>query len=101
VSLARLIVSLLLARGEPVTVAVDDTLFRRCGRKVWAVSWSHDGSAPGPEKVGFGNNGVIAGIVVAARLVVKNTTSASRLWLARRMVEDLARAAWPNSPCRG
>lgn len=105
VTLARLIVSLLLARGEPVTVAVDDTLFRRYGRKVWAASWFHDGSAQGPKKVGFGNNWVIAGIVVtlpfvnrpvclpvAARLVVKNTTSASRLWLARRMVEDLARA---------
>ena len=105
VTLARLIVSLLLARGEPVTVAVDDTLFRRCGRTVWAASWFHDGSARGPKKVGFGNNWVIVGIVVtlpmlsrpvclpvAARLVVKNTTSASRLWLARRMAEDLARA---------
>lgn len=55
--------------------------------------------------IGLGNNWVIAGIIVTlpfvnrpvclpvvARLVVKNTTSASRLWLARRMVEDLARA---------
>lgn len=108
VRLAGLIVSRLVAAGEPVLVAVDDTLFRRSGKKVWAASWFHDGSAVGPKKVGFGNNWVIAGIVVTlpfvnrpvclpvlARLVVKNTTSASRLWLARRMVEDLARAL-PN-----
>jgi DDE superfamily endonuclease len=105
VCLAVLVVSLVVAAGKPVLVAVDDTLFRRSGKKVWAASWFHDGSAQGPKKVGFGNNWVIAGIVVrlpfvnrpvclpvAARLVVKNTTSASRLWLARRMVEDLARA---------
>jgi hypothetical protein len=104
-ALARLVVALLVPAGAPVTVVVDDTLFRRRGRRVWAVSWFHDGSAPGKDKVGFGNNWVIAGIIVClpmlsrpvclpvlARLVVKDTTSASRLWLAARMVEALATA---------
>ena len=104
-ALARLVVSLLVPAGEPVTVAVDDTLFRRRGKKVWAASWFHDGSAAGKDKAGYGNNWVIAGIVVAlpmvsrpvclpvlARLVVKGTNSKSRLWLARRMTEDLATA---------
>ncbi|MCA1603723.1 MAG: transposase [Acidobacteria bacterium] len=103
--LARLVVSLLVPAGTAVTVVIDDTLFRRRGRKVWAVSWFHDGSVQGPHKVGFGNNWVIAGIVVTlpfvsrpvclpvlAALVVKDTTSASRLWLARRMVTALATA---------
>jgi DDE superfamily endonuclease len=107
-ALARLVVALLVGAGAPVSVVIDDTLFRRRGRKVWAVSWFHDGSAPGKQKVGFGNNWVIAGIIVTlpfvsrpvclpvlARLVVKNTTSASRLWLARRMVDALA-AALPD-----
>ncbi len=57
---ARLVVSLLVPAGEPVTVAIDDTLFRRRGKKVWAASWFHDGSAPGPAKTGYGNNWVIA-----------------------------------------
>ncbi len=104
-AVARLVVALLVPAGEPVTVAIDDTLFRRRGKKVWAASWFHDGSAPGPAKTGYGNNWVIAAIVVRlpavrrpvaipvlAKLVIKDTNSASRLWLARRMAEMLAGA---------
>ena len=36
-ALARLVVALLVPAGEPVTVAIDDTLFRRRGKKVWAA----------------------------------------------------------------
>jgi hypothetical protein len=111
-ALARLVVKLLVPAGAPVTVAIDDTLFRRCGRKVWAASWFHDGSAAGKDKTGFGNNWVIAGIIVAlpmvsrpaclpvlAKLVVKGTNSRSRLWLARRMTEDLAAALPGRTIC--
>ena len=104
-ALARLVVALLVPAGEPVTVAIDDTLFRRRGKKVQAAGWFHDGSGAGKDKTGYGNNWVIAGIIVAlpavsrpvclpvlARLVVKGTNSKSRLWLARRMTEDLAAA---------
>jgi hypothetical protein len=103
--LARLVVALLIPEGEPVTVVIDDTLFRRRGTKVWAVSWFHDGSGTGKDKVGRGNTWVIAGILVhlammsrpvclpvLARLVIKDTTSASRLWLARQMTQALAGA---------
>ncbi len=101
-AVARLVVALLVPAGAPVTVAIDDTLFRRRG-KVWAASWFHDGSAQGPTKTGYGNNWVIAAVIawlpfcsrpvaipVLAKLVIKGTTSASRLWLARRMTERLA-----------
>jgi DDE superfamily endonuclease len=104
-AVARLVVTLLVPAGDPVAVAIDDTLFRRRGKKVWAASWFHDGSAPGPAKTGYGNNWVIAAIVVKlpmisrpvalpvlAKLVIKDTSSASRLWLARRMAESLAGA---------
>jgi hypothetical protein len=103
--LARLVVTLLVGDGAPVLVAIDDTLFKRRGKKVWAASWFHDGSAGGPKQVGYGNNWVIAGIIVTlpflgrpvclpvlARLVVKNTTSSSRLYLARTMIDALAGA---------
>ncbi|MCA1708740.1 MAG: hypothetical protein LC808_37855 [Actinobacteria bacterium] len=66
-------------------------LDRRRGKNVWAVSWFHDGSGTGKDTLGWGNNWVIAGILVElplvsrpvclpvlARLVVKDTTSASR-----------------------
>jgi len=104
-AVARLVVALLVPAGQPVTVAIDDTLFRRRGRRIWAASWFHDGSAQGPAKTGYGNNWVIAAIVVKlpairrpaaipvlAKLVIKDTNSASRLWLARRMTGAIAGA---------
>jgi hypothetical protein len=62
--LADLIVTHLLGAGEPITVAVDDTLFGRRGKKVHAAGWFHDGSAAGQAKLGFGNNWVVVAIVV-------------------------------------
>ena len=108
--LAGLVVDLLVPAGEPVLLAVDDTLFRRSGRTVHAASWFHDGSATGRHQVGFGNNWVIAAIVVRLvfldrpvalpvgfALVRKGTDAASRLVLARRLVEALI-AAVPGRP---
>jgi hypothetical protein len=109
---AVLVVSLLVPAGAPVDAAVDDTLFKRRGKKVWAASWFHDGSAAGPAKTGYGNNWVVLAIVVRlpftsrpvavpvmAKLVIKGTNSKSRLWLARRMAERLA-AALPGRRIR-
>jgi hypothetical protein len=100
---AKLVIALLVPDGEPVEVLIDDTLFRRRGKRVWAASWFHDGSVQGPAKTGFGNNWVVlavrvrlpmisrpVAVPVMAKLVIKGTTSASRLWLARRMVTRLA-----------
>jgi hypothetical protein len=102
------VIALLVPGGEPVEVTVDDTLFRRRGKKVWAASWFHDGSAQGPAKTGYGNNWVILAVAVRlpmisrpvavpvmAKLVIKDTASASRLWLARRMITRLA-AEFPS-----
>jgi hypothetical protein len=103
IAVARLVIALLVPDGEPVEVLIDDTLFRRRGKKVWAASWFHDGSAQGPAKTGLGNNWVVlavrvrlpalsrpVAVPVMARLVIKGTMSASRLWLARCMVTRLA-----------
>jgi hypothetical protein len=100
--LAELVVAHLLPAGAPVTVAVDDTLFRRRGRKVHAVGWFHDGSAAGQVKLGFGNNWVVAAIVVTlpylsrpvalpvlAALAVKGGDR-SKPDLARDLVDTLA-----------
>jgi hypothetical protein len=103
--LARLVVRLLVADDAPVTVAIDDTLFHRRGPKVHAASWFHDGSAIGKAKVGYGNNWVILAVVVRLAfldrplalpvgfaLVRKASDDASRLALARRLVEALTTA---------
>jgi hypothetical protein len=115
IAAAKLVISLLVPGGEPVEVLIDDTLFKRRGKR--AASWFHDGSAQGPAKTGVGNNWVMlavcvrlpmmsrpVAIPVMAKLVIKDTMSASRLWLARRMVTRLAqelpgaRSAWPLIP---
>jgi hypothetical protein len=61
---ARLITERLLPPGAPVLVVVDDTLFKRWGRKVHGTFVTHDGSAQGPRKLARGNRWIIAGIVV-------------------------------------
>ena len=58
---ARLIVTRLLGPGEPITVVIDDTLFKRWGRQVWHAFWTHGGVAQGGEKIARGNRWVIAG----------------------------------------
>jgi hypothetical protein len=65
VAVAKVVVALLVPAGEPLVVAVDDSLFRRCGRKVHGAAWQHDGSSPARNKLSFGTCFVTAGIVVA------------------------------------
>ena len=62
--LAGLVVELLLAPDDPILLAVDETLTRRRGPKVFGASWWHDGSAAGATKVGYGNSWVVLAIVV-------------------------------------
>ena len=63
-AVARLVVLLLVPPGEPLTVAVDDSVFRRAGRKVYGAGWQHDGSSPSQNKLSFGTCFVTCGIVV-------------------------------------
>jgi hypothetical protein len=64
-AVARLAVTLLVPAGEPLAVAVDDSVFRRSGRKVHGAAWQHDGSSPARNKLSFGNCLVTCGIIVA------------------------------------
>src|SRR5256886_9781223 len=64
----RLIVGHLLPVGAPLVVAVDDTMFRRSGRKVPAAHWGYAGLlkvARGDQKLSRGNSFVVASVVVA------------------------------------
>jgi transposase len=64
VAVARLVVALLVPPGGPVVVAVDDSVFRRCGRRVFGAAWQHDGSSPARNKLSFGTCFVTCGIIV-------------------------------------
>ena len=62
--LATLVVDLLLPPNDPILLAIDETLTRRRGPKVFAASWWHDGSAAGAKKIGYGNSWVVLAIVI-------------------------------------
>jgi uncharacterized membrane protein len=96
-----LIVDQLLPQGSAITVVIDDTLFKRSGRKVFGVFWHHDGAAKGPKPIGFGNCWVVAGIVVDLPFLTRPVCLPvlARLWrprrtgklaFAREMVEAIA-----------
>ena len=63
-AVARLVVLLLVPPTGPLTVAVDDSVFRRSGRKVYGAGWQYDGSSPSQNKLSFGTCFVTCGIVV-------------------------------------
>ena len=110
--LARLIVDRLLPDGAPITVVVDDTLFRRWGPKVHAAFWTHDGSAQDPNALGRGNRWVIVGIVVTLPFCTRPVClpvllrlwrgkgTASPVQLAGEMISLLAQA-FPNRLLHG
>ena len=77
-ALADLIVARLLPAGAALTIAVDDTLFKRSGKKVFGAAWHHDGAAKGPKPIGFGNCWVVAGIIV--QLPFLSRPCACRCW---------------------
>jgi hypothetical protein len=84
-ALTDLIVTHLLPAGSPLTVAVDDTLFKRSGKKVFGVAWHHDGTAKGPKPIGFGNCWVVAGIIVHLPFLARPVCLPvlARLWRPR------------------
>lgn len=98
--LATLLVSHLLAADAAIEIAVDDTLFRRSGRKVFGARWCHDGAAASTRAVGFGNCFVVVGIVVPMPLCGRPVCfpvlfslwqQGSKVVIARDLVLRLAR----------
>src|SRR3954447_25304421 len=81
-----LIVDRLLPAGSAITVVIDDTLFKRAGKKVFGVFWHHDGAAKGPKPIGVGNCWVVAGVVVTVPFLSRPVCLPvlARLWHPRR-----------------
>ena len=103
-TLARLIVSRLLAADAAIEVVVDDTLFRRWGPKVVGAFRTHDGSAQDPNALSRGNRWIIIGIVVTVPFcshpvclpvllrLWRGKGTASPVQLARELISILAQA---------
>jgi hypothetical protein len=60
------LVSVFVAAGAPVRLAVDDTLFGRSGRRVWGAHYLHDGAQPegSGRRTRWGNCWVVVVLVV-------------------------------------
>ena len=103
--LLDLIVARLVDPGAPLLVAIDDTLLRRSGRRVWGTAWHHEPtcSAP-PRRFAWGNNWVVAAIVVrlpflepagrAARAVQAADQARGQQARARRAADSADRTAF-------
>src|SRR5438270_2932 len=100
------IIRLLLPAGAPITLAVDDTLFKRAGKKVYGAFWHHDGAAKGPKPIGYGNCWVVAGIIVDLPFLSRPVCLPvlARLWRPRqagkiahaRELAELLAARYPD-----
>jgi DDE superfamily endonuclease len=102
----RLVTGWLIPVGAPVVIAVDDTMFRRAGRRVHAAYWGYDGSVKVPsggKKLSRGNTFVVAAVIVALPFLRRPVALpvAARLWrrggpaktaLARELIELIAAA---------
>jgi hypothetical protein len=63
-ALLDLIATRLLDRQAPLHLVIDDTLFRRSGRKVWGTAWHHDPLARARKQVASANSWVVLGVLV-------------------------------------
>ena len=112
--LAQVIVAGFVPAGAPVLVAVDDTLFRRSGRRVAGAAWQHDGGRKGPRgaRVSWGTCFVVAGIVVwlpflsrpvclpVAAVLWRSGEGQPKTVLAGQMIHALAARLWAADPGR-
>lgn len=83
--LLGLITTTMTPVGAPVVLAVDDTLWRRTGRKLHGATWHHDGNGPARHRPAWGHRWVVVGVVVrlpfAPRAVCLPILA--RLWIPR------------------
>jgi hypothetical protein len=78
-----LIVGVLLGPDTPILLVVDDSLFKRTGRKIHGAGWRYDATAPGRKRMAWGNTWVVVGVLVELPFVAHRQVClpvAARLW---------------------
>jgi hypothetical protein len=101
---------MLVPPDAAVELAVDDTLWRRAGRKRHGAAWHHDGAGPGRHRPAWGHRWVVVGVVchlpfldravclpILARLWIPGDPDRTPLILARELV-DLVTARVGDRP---
>jgi hypothetical protein len=98
--LLDLITAMLVPASDPIVLAVDDTLWRRCGRKLHGAAWHHDGNGPGRHRPAWGHRWVVVGVIchppfvrraiclpILARLWTPGDADHTPLQLARELLD--------------
>jgi hypothetical protein len=104
-------VAWLLPATAPLALIVDDSLFKRSGRKVFGTAWHYDAATPGRRRVAWGNNWVVLGVLVAVPCLPHRQVCLpvlARLWQPKRPDHTKLRlpaswSAWspPATPTAG
>jgi hypothetical protein len=81
--LLELICATLVPAGAPLVLAVDDTLWRRTGRKLHGVAWHHDTAGPGRHRPAWGHRWVVVGVICHPPFLTRAVCLPilARLWL--------------------
>jgi hypothetical protein len=82
-----LIVGGLLDPNAPICLVVDDSLFKRTGRKIHGAGWRYDATAQGRKRVAWGNTWVVVGVLVDLPFVAHRQVClpvGARLWQPRQ-----------------
>lgn len=98
-----LVVEHLLAGGAAIELAVDDSLFKRSGPKVWGVFWHHDATSTSSKPVAKGTCFVVVGIVVNVAFMNRAVCLPIRvrLWTPKPNPEQQVRAGKGKPPKTG
>jgi len=96
-----LIVDRLLDPAAPICLVVDDSLFKRTGRKIFGAGWRYDAAATGRKRTAWGNNWVVVGVLVALPFVARRRVCLPvlcRLWQPRSPAAQSSTwpASWPG-----
>ncbi len=86
-ALLEVIVRLLVVPETPLLVVVDDSLFKRAGRKVFGAGWHYDPTGTGRRRTAWGNNWVVLGVLVRLPFVAHRQVCLpvlARLWQPRQ-----------------
>ena len=85
-----LVVAHLLAPGAAIELAVDDSLVKRCGPKVWGVFWHHDATSASTKPVAKGTCYVVVGVVVHVPFMNRAVCMPVRitLWTPKPKTQD-------------
>jgi DDE superfamily endonuclease len=95
--LLELITHTLLPAGTPLLLALDDTLWRRAGRKIHGTAWHHDGNGPARHRPAWGHRWVVVGVILNLPFLDRGCACRSWPGCGSPARPTAPRCSWPAS----